>query len=49
MFLFLYLIVFLGFVEWFKFKVLGILFFLRRLEFYYLDFLLFIMKKKNEC
>lgn len=46
MFLFLYLIVFLGFVEWFKFKVLGILFFLRRLEFYYLDFLLFIMKKK---
>lgn len=41
-----FVFVFLGFVEWFKFKVLGILFFLRRLEFYYLDFLLFIMKKK---
>lgn len=46
MFLFLYLIVFLGFVEWSKPKVLGTPPLPRRSEFYHSDPLLFTMKKK---
>lgn len=49
MFLFLYLIVFSGFVEWSKPKVLGTPPLPRRSEFYHSDPLLFTMKKKNEC
>lgn len=46
MFLFLYLIVFSGFVEWSKPKVLGTPPLPRRSEFYHSDPLLFTMKKK---